>query len=150
MELLVKEFQKQIQAEKQEFARRLEEYKRAFLGNLEVVRRESGELLAYQGSLRYYNNPNNFTLKLISESERRSQEWLLTQKRVLLRLSQALENPAFSANLSLLLGRANKGNLLMMPNWKGEKRDSDLEKECHNCIRAAVSNWVDFPEPVDL
>lgn len=118
MELLMKEFQKQIQAEKLEFARRLEEYKRGFLNNLDTLRRECGELLNYQTSLKFYNNCNNFTMKLINETERRSQEWIITQKRVLLRVSQALESPNFSNNLNSLLTRVNKSNLLMLPTWK--------------------------------
>lgn len=65
MELLLKEFQKLIQIEKQEFARRIEEYKRCFYHNVEIVKRECIELLAYQNSLKYYNNFNSFTLKLI-------------------------------------------------------------------------------------
>lgn len=48
--------------------RRLEDYKKGFSHNLDVIKRECMELLTYQNSLKYYNNFNSFTLKLIHES----------------------------------------------------------------------------------
>ena len=72
--------------------------------------------------MKFYNNYNNFTLKLIHETEKKSQEWLIQQKKILLKVSQALENPAFATNLGMQLGRVTKANLFMLPNWKTDKR----------------------------
>jgi hypothetical protein len=117
---------------------------------VEIVKRECIELLTYQNSLKYYNNFNSFTLKLIHETEKRSQDWLLQQKKVLFKVSQALENPSFSTNVNVLLSRVNKSNFLMMPNWKGEKRDTDKERDLQLYIKNAISSWVELPEPIDL
>lgn len=150
MELLVKEFQKQVQQEKQEFGRRLEEYRRLFTSNMDHVKRECLELLAFQNSLKYYNNPNNFTLKLLNESERRSSDWLTAQKRVLLRVAQILDNPAFANNLMYTLTRATKANALALPSWKGDKRDAEAERDMRAVVRSALGSWVDLPEVAEL
>lgn len=68
LEVLVKDFQRQIQLEKQEYHRRFEDYKRLFYNNLDLLRRDNTELIAFQNSLKYYNNPNSFTMKLIAET----------------------------------------------------------------------------------
>jgi hypothetical protein len=81
--------------------------------------------MTFQNSLKYYNNVNNFTLKLITETERRSQEWLQQQKKVLFKTTQILESPAFVNNLMNTLNRVNKSNLMVLPFWKGERRESD-------------------------
>ena len=74
--------------------------------------------------MKYYNNFNNFTLKLIRETEKKSQDWLIQQKKILLKISQALENSTFATNLNLQLSRITKANIFMLPNWKTEKSDS--------------------------
>ena len=38
----------------------------------------------------------------------------------------------------------------MMPSWKGEKRDGELEKDIHNCIKNALNSWIELPEMMDL
>ena len=102
-----------------DFQRRLEDYQRLFLHNLETLKRDATELLAFQHSLRYYNNSNSFTLKLIAETERKSQDWILTKKRVLQKVAYILENPSFTNIAMNTFNRANKSNLFLLPYWKG-------------------------------
>ncbi len=68
IELLTKEFQRQILLEKQEFLRRLDDYKRTFFSNLEALRRESSDLMNFETSLKFYSNPNTLLLKLSTEA----------------------------------------------------------------------------------
>jgi hypothetical protein len=89
---------------------------------MDYVKRECFELLTFQNSLKHYSNTNSFTLKLVTETERRSQEWLQQQKRVLSKTTQILENASFTNSLMHTLTRVNKSNLMVLPFWKGEKR----------------------------
>lgn len=68
IELLTKEFQRQILLEKQEFLRRLDDYKRTFFSNLEALRRESSDLMNFETSLKFYSNSNTLLLKLSTEA----------------------------------------------------------------------------------
>ena len=123
MEGLVKEFQRVVNLEKIEFNRKLEEYKKSFYANLEILRKDNTELIAFQNATKYYNNANSFTLKLINESERKSQEWIMGQKRVLQRVNHILDTPGFTSLNATGLSRATKSNLFIFPYWKGEKRE---------------------------
>lgn len=82
------------------------------------------ELVQFQNSLKYYNNANSFMLKLITQSQRKSQEWIVGQKKVLMRVNHMLENSSFTNNMTNILNRATKSNLFIFPYWKGDKKDS--------------------------
>lgn len=114
-----------------------------FFSNIDLLRRDNTELIAFQNSLKYYNNPNSFTLKLITETERKSQEWILTQKRVLQRVAFILENPAFTSTTMATLTKVAKSNLFIFPYWKGEKRDqAEMERDIRLCIKSTSANWI--------
>jgi len=131
-----------VQLEKQDFAHRLDDYKKLFTNNMDYVKKECFELLTFQNSLKHYNNINNFTLKLVTETERRSQEWFQQQKKVLFRTSQILESTSFTNNLMHTLSRVNKSNLMVLPFWKGEKREGESERDIKNVIRSAIGGMM--------
>lgn len=37
-----------------------------------------------------------------------------------------------------------------MPNWKGEKRDIEKERELQMYVKNAINSWIELPEPIDL
>ena len=43
----------------------MDDYRQHFVNNVDFIRRECTDLLSYQNTLKYYNNPNTLTLKLI-------------------------------------------------------------------------------------
>ena len=128
VERVLKEFQSKMQQERQELVRKMDEYRQHFINNVEFIRRECAELLSYQNTLKYYNNPNTLTLKLIVESERKSNDWLLGQKKVLQKIGQILENPSFVNTLMYTLNKCNKTNMLVLPVFRTERRDVDLDQ----------------------
>ena len=129
MDTLLREFQRQVQLQRQQFHRRFEDYKRLFSNNLQLLKRDNVELMAFQNSVRYYNNVNSFTLKLINESQRKSQEWILGQKKILGRIVGILDSPGFTSSNAASLSKATKSNLFIFPYWKGEKLEqSEIER----------------------
>ena len=47
IEILTKELQRMILLEKQEFIRKIDEYKRIFLGNLDVLKKETNDVIIF-------------------------------------------------------------------------------------------------------
>ena len=64
IEILMKELQRMILLEKQEFIRKIDEYKRIFLGNLDLLKKETNDVIIFQNSLKFYSNPNTLLIKL--------------------------------------------------------------------------------------
>lgn len=81
--------------------------------------------MAFQNSLKFYNNSNSFTLKLITESERKSGEWVVSQKRVMHRVAGILESHSFTSNNTAMLNRATKSNLFILPYWKADGKETN-------------------------
>ncbi len=126
IELLTKEFQRQILLEKQEFLRRLDDYKRTFFSNLEALRRESSDLMNFETSLKFYSNPNTLLLKLSTEAEKRSLDWILQQKKTLSKItkheSSYMQSQSYST-LSSYIGKVNEMNMMIKPVWMGQKKE---------------------------
>jgi hypothetical protein len=126
IELLTKEFQRQILLEKQEFLRRLDDYKRTFFSNLEALRRESSDLMNFETSLKFYSNPNTLLLKLSTEAEKRSLDWILQQKRTLSKItkneSSYMQSQSYST-LSSYISKVNEMNMMIKPVWMGQKKE---------------------------
>ena len=64
------------------------------------------------------------------------------QKKVLFRVIQALDSPSFSNNLIHILSKVNKSNLLLMPNWKGERKDVEIERDIRVNIKNTINAWI--------
>jgi hypothetical protein len=126
IELLTKEFQRQILLEKQEFLRRLDDYKRTFFSNLEALRRESSDLMNFETSLKFYSNPNTLLLKLSTEAEKRSLDWILQQKKTLSKIakneSSYMQSQSYST-LSSYISKVNEMNMMIKPVWMGQKKE---------------------------
>lgn len=86
------------------------------------MKKDNQELITFQNSLKYYNNSNSFTLKLINESEKKSSEWIINLKKVLAKVSNILDNHNFTSSSINNLTKATKSNTFIFPYWKGEKR----------------------------
>ena len=96
----------------------------------------------FQNSLKYYNNANSFTLKLITETEKKSHDWIINQKKVLNRVGGILENQNYTSNMMTYLNKATKSNLFIFPYWKGEKKEgNELEREFRLQIKSSTANW---------
>ena len=54
--------------EKQEFLRRIDEYKRTFFNNLEMLKKESAEIMSWETGLKFYSNPSTLLLKISTEA----------------------------------------------------------------------------------
>ena len=109
---------------------------------MDLLRKDNLQLVNYQNSLKYYNNSNSFILKLITESERKSQDWLVGQKKILAKVQHILENNNFTSYMSNILSRATKSNLFIFPYWKGDKKDGgELQRELRSQIKSTTSNW---------
>ena len=120
LELLMKEFQKTLLLEKQEYFKILDNYQRTFIKNIEYLRSQTDPLIDYQQSLKYYANKNNLFLKTISEARKKS-DWLLKSKKIIMNANKILENNYYINDTNSVLSNANKIRLDLLPTWKGEE-----------------------------
>lgn len=66
LDLLVKEFQKIILIEKQEYFKQLDSYQKTLIKNIDFVKLQTQNLMEYENSLKYYANPNNLYMKIVN------------------------------------------------------------------------------------
>ncbi len=64
LDLLVKDFEKRILVEKEEFFKTLDSYQKTYVENIDYVKSYTEDLVDFQHKLKYYSNSNNLFLKL--------------------------------------------------------------------------------------
>lgn len=89
LELLVKEFQKVLMIEKQEYFKLLDNYQKIFVKNIDYLKSNAQILLDFNNSVKYYSNKNNFYLKMVTEAHKKS-DWISKMKKNLQNLSKNL------------------------------------------------------------
>ena len=119
LDLLVKQFQKTVLLEKQEYFKILDNYQKAFMKNIDFLRNQTEAIIDYQQTLKYYSNTNNFFLKTISEIQKKS-DWLLKSKKIMMNANRILQNTHYINETVNILTVASKIRLDLLPTWKGE------------------------------
>ena len=107
----------------------------------------------FETSLKFYSNPNTLLLKLSSEAEKRSLDWILQQKKTLWKISKNefsyMQSQSYST-LSSYISKVNEMNMMIKPVWMGQKKELESEKELKSWIRSNIESWVSLPELKDL
>ena len=55
-----------------------------------------------------------------------------------------MENVSYANNTIGLLARSVKANVV--PYWRSESREVEIERDIRNCIRGALGSWIELPE----
>jgi len=80
----------------------------------------------FENTLKFYSNPNTLLLKLSTEAEKRSLDWIIQQKKTLAKISRNesayMQNQNYST-LSSYISKVNEMNMMIKPVWMGQKKE---------------------------
>jgi hypothetical protein len=145
LDLLIKDFQKVLLIEKQEYFKLLDTYQRGYTKNMDYIKAQVQPLLDFHNSIKYYGNQNNLYMKVISEAKKKT-DWLTKAKRSMQSLLKMTEsNSSYNSELNNLISSANRIKLDIWPAWKGEEM-MDKGNDLKYIIKRSMSQWAYIPE----
>lgn len=91
LELLLKQFQRQVAIEKQEYFKLLDNHKKSYVKNIDFLKTQTQTIMEFNSSVKYFSNKNSFYLKLNSQTRKKS-DWVVKVKRAMQNTQKSLEN----------------------------------------------------------